>query len=351
MSETAIFSYTKKGYAPDQVDAEYSAIAEELEELKQKNQDAVSVIAQMKREITDSKTRLRQSGNEINFNSLGTDLAETLKTAQNRAVDLVRNAEQETTALLAETEVQAKSIVESAQKQAKSMVAQAERDAKQALIQTQKHAQATLLEAEEALAVAKSRAEVVSAEILGIQKETQVRLDKIANDTELDRINSEQALEVLKAEIESEIAQLALELDSVRAGSNEAMRVADAATNQYLEQKAAESGAVAEEAQRKYSDIVMTSEAQSSRLLVEGDNAVRDAKKLVAFVNSSIEARVRLVKGKVSESARDLNAAALRELNELSRRNQELGTFNTDLQMISDAANTPFSQSENRRAQ
>ena len=350
MSETAIFSYAKKGFAPDEVDAEYAALAEQLEELQHKNQEALSVIAQMKREITDSKTRLRQSGNEINFNSLGTDLAETLKIAQNRAVDLVRSAEQETTALLAETEVQAKSIIESAHKQAKSMVTQAERDAKQILLQTEKHAQATLLEAEEGLAVAKSRAEVVSAQIQGIQKETQVRLDKISNDTELDRINSEQALEVLKAEIESEIDQLAMELDSVRAGSNEAMRVADAATAQYLEQKAADSAAVAAEAQRKYGEIVMTSEAQSSRLLVEGDNAVRDAKKLVAYLNSSIEARVRKVKGKVSESARDLNAAALRELNELSRRNQELGTFNTDLQMISDAANTPFSQSEIRRA-
>ena len=82
MSETAIFSYAKKGFAPDEVDAEYAALAEQLEELQHKNQEALSVIAQMKREITDSKTRLRQSGNEINFNSLGTDLAETLKNAQ-----------------------------------------------------------------------------------------------------------------------------------------------------------------------------------------------------------------------------------------------------------------------------
>ena len=350
MSETAIFSYTRKGFAPEQVDAQYSAFAAELEDIKQKNQEALSVIAQMKRELTDSKTRLRQSGGEINFNNLGTDLAETLKIAQNRAVDLVRSAEQETTALLADTEIQSKAIIESARKQAEAMVAEAERDAKQLLLQTEKHAQATLLEAEEALEVAKSRAEVVSTQIVAIQKETQVRLEKISNDTELDRINSEQALEVLKAEIEAEINQLASELESARAGSAEAMQAADAATKQYVDQKAAESAAVAAEAQRKYTDIVMASEAQSSRLLVEGDNLVRDAKKLIDFLNGAIEARVRTVKGKVSESARDLNAAALRELNELSRRNQELGAFNTDLQMISEAANTPFSQSENRRS-
>ena len=350
MSETAIFSYTKKGFAPEQVDAEYASMLEQLEDLKQKNQEALSVIAQMKREITDTKTRLRQSGGEINFNNLGTDLAETLKIAQNRAVDLVRNAEQETTALLADTEVQTKSIIESAAKQAAAMVAAAERDAKQLLVQTQKHSQATLLEAEEALAVATSRASVVTSELDGIQKETQARLEKISNDTELDRINSEQALEVLKTEIESEIEQLSLELEAARAASQEAMNLADAATAKYIEQKAAESAEVAAEAQRKFSDIVMASEAQSSRLLVEGDNLVRDAKKLVAILNSSIEARVRTVKGKVSESARDLNAAALRELNELSRRNQELGAFNSDLQMISDAANTPFSQSEIRKA-
>ena len=349
MSETAVFSYTKKGFAPEQVDAEYASMVEELEELKQKNQEALAAVAQLKREITDSKTRLRQSGGEINFNNLGTDLAETLKIAQNRAVDLVCNAEQETTALLADTEIQTKSIVESAAKQAASMVNAAERDAKQLLMQTQKHSQATLLEAEEALAVATSRAAVVSSELEGIHKETQVRLAKIANDTELDRINSEQALEVLKAEIESEIQQLSNELESARAASLEAMSVADAATKKYIDQKAAESAEVAAEAQRKYSDIVVASEAQSSRLLVEGDNLVRDAKKMVALLNSAIEARVRTVKGKVSESARDLNAAALRELNELSRRNQELGAFNSDLQMISDAANTPFSQSETKR--
>jgi hypothetical protein len=127
------------------------------------------------------------------------------------------------------------------------------------------------------------------------------------------------------------------------------MSIAAAATNDYLSQKAAESALVAEEAERKYSEIVMASEAQSSRLLVEGDNLVRDAKKLIDYLRSAIDTRVRIVKGKVAESARDLNAAALRELTELSRRNDELGAFNNDLQMISEAANAPASNNLSRR--
>ncbi len=349
MSDTAIFSYTRKGFAPEQVDAEYAAFSRELEILKHENQEAVAVVAQLKREITDAKSRLRQSGGQVNFSNLGSDLAETLKIAQNRAVDLVRSAEQETTTLLAATEAEAKDIVEAARKQAEAMVLEAERDASQLLLQTQKHAEATLLEAEEALQLAKSRAEATGAQVSALEKETQVRLSKIANDTELDRINSEQALEVLKAEIESEIDQLAAELESARAASAEAMSIADAATNEYLSQKAAESALVAEEAERKYSEIVMTSEAQSSRLLVEGDNLVRDAKKLIDHLKSSIDTRVRIVKGKVAESARDLNAAALRELTELSRRNDELGAFNNDLQMISEAANAPVNNNLSRR--
>jgi len=350
VSEAAIFSYTRKGFAPEQVDAQYSSFSQELEILKQRNQEAMATIAQLKRQIADTKTTLRQAGGEINFENLGTDLAETLTIAQNRAVDLVRQAENETKAMLADTEVQAKAIIDSARSQAEAMVAEAEREAKQLFVQTEKHSEATLLEAEEALQAALSRAEVTAEEIRAIDKENQARLDKIANDTELDRINSEQALEVLRAEIEREIEQLANELEAARAGSAEAMRLADDATKQYVDQKNAESAFVESEAQRKYTDIVMASEAQSSRLMVEGDNLVRDAKKLIEYLNSAIETRVRIVKGKVSESARDLNAAALRELNEISRRNQELGAFKTDLQLISEAANTAYAPSETRRS-
>ena len=341
MSETAVFSYTRKGFAPAQVDAEYAAVSDELERIKQSNQDASSNVSQLKREITDARARLRQAGGEISFTSLGADLAETLKVAQDRAVDLVRNAEKDTTALLAETDLECKEIVEAARKQAEAMFAEAERDAQQLLLQTQKHAEASLLEAEEQLQIAKSKAEVSGSQVVAVEKDTQSRLAKIANDTELDRINSERALENLKAEIEEEIAQLVSELEAANAASAEAMRIADEATNAYLRDKASESALVAEEAERKYSEIVMAAEAQSSRLLVEGDNIVRDAKKLIDFLKTAVQTRIRVIKGKVAESARDLNAAALREVTELSRRNQELSSFNSDLQMISDAANTP----------
>lgn len=338
MSETAVFSYTRKGFAPDQVDAEYAAVSDELERIKQSNQDASATVAQLKREITDARAKMRKAGNQISFTNLGADLAETLKVAQDRAVDLVRNAEQDTTALLAETEIECNEIIGSARKLAESMVSEAERDAQQLLTQTQKHSEASLLEAEDQLEVAKSKAEVSGSQVVAVEKETQSRLSKIANDTELDRINSERALENLKQEIELEITQLVSELESARAASAEAMRIADEATNAYIRDKVSESLLIAEEAERKYSEIVMAAEAQSSRLLVEGDNILRDAKKISEYLKTAVQNRIRVIKGKVSESARDLNAAALREVTELSRRNQELNAFNVDLQMISESA-------------
>jgi cell division septum initiation protein DivIVA len=338
VSETAVFSYTRKGFAPDQVDAEYAAVSEELERVKQSNHDASASVAQLKREITDARAKMRKAGNQISFTNLGADLAETLKVAQDRAVDLVRNAEQDTTGLLAATEIECKEVIESARKLAESMVAEAQREAQQLLVQTQKHSEASLLEAEDLLQIAKSKAEVSGTQIVAVEKETQSRLGKIANDTELDRINSERALENLKQEVEIEITQLVNELESSRTASAEAMKIADEATNSYIRDKAAESVLVAEEAERKYADIVMAAEAQSSRLLVEGDNIMRDAKKLSEHLKTSVQTRIRVIKGKVAESARDLNAAALREVTELSRRNQELNAFNADLQMISEAA-------------
>jgi cell division septum initiation protein DivIVA len=352
VSESTVFSYTRKGYAPEQVDAEYASLSEELDNLKRSNQDSVVTLARLKRELAEARAQLRQTGGEVSFKSLGTDLAKTLKIAQDRAVDLVQAAEQDTAKLLSSTKAEAKEIVDAAKKHADQIVKETKRETERALLQTQKRSESLILEAEEALQLAKSRADVSRGQILVIEKETRARLAKINQDTERERAASERAIANLNREIEEEIVKLDAELEIARKNSAEAMTIADEETNVYVQEKAREGVAVTEEAERKYTEIVIASEAQSTRLLVEADNILRDARKLAEILRASILTRVRVVKGKVAEHARELTSATTLELAETARRQQAFADLNSDLNLISEAATSLPSGSStlNRRS-